>query len=311
MLRFALGVTRMDRIRNEDIRGSAQVGRLGDKVREARLRWFGHVQRRDEGYIVRRMLRIELIGKKRRGRTKIRFMNVLREDMQVMGVIEQDAEDRKIWKMMICCENDNLSSLQGCTQIKQPDKNRKKLASATKNLVTAFQHPRFQPIVKLTRIDSIKSQGVYNLNPIRQQCNFSKHMSHLQTHMIGHEGQGLCCCPTCGKHFFDRSSLFKHKRIHTGEKPYCCSECGKLFLQSIHLQEHMRLHTGERPFSCSECGKRFSQSSHLQIHMRVHTGEQPFSCSECGKWFSQSGNLQTHMRAKSKETVNNKKKNLK
>ncbi|KAK3546857.1 hypothetical protein QTP86_003757 [Hemibagrus guttatus] len=47
MLRFSLGVTRLDRIRNEHIRGTAHVGRLGDKVREARLRWFGHVQRRD------------------------------------------------------------------------------------------------------------------------------------------------------------------------------------------------------------------------------------------------------------------------
>ncbi|KAK3561907.1 hypothetical protein QTP86_019031, partial [Hemibagrus guttatus] len=45
MLRFSLGVTRLDRIRNEYIRGTAHVGRLGDKVREARLRWFGHVQR--------------------------------------------------------------------------------------------------------------------------------------------------------------------------------------------------------------------------------------------------------------------------
>ncbi|KAK3534983.1 hypothetical protein QTP70_001946 [Hemibagrus guttatus] len=51
MLRFSLGVTRLDRIRNEYIRGTAHVGRLGDKVREARLRWFGHVQRRD----IRRM----------------------------------------------------------------------------------------------------------------------------------------------------------------------------------------------------------------------------------------------------------------
>ncbi|KAK3516238.1 hypothetical protein QTP70_006387 [Hemibagrus guttatus] len=49
MLRFSLGVTRLDRIRNEYIRGTAHVGRLGDKVREARLRWFGHVQRRDIG----------------------------------------------------------------------------------------------------------------------------------------------------------------------------------------------------------------------------------------------------------------------
>ncbi|KAK3520148.1 hypothetical protein QTP70_016255 [Hemibagrus guttatus] len=47
MLRFSLGVTRLDRIRNEYIRGTVHVGRLGDKVREARLRWFGHVQRRE------------------------------------------------------------------------------------------------------------------------------------------------------------------------------------------------------------------------------------------------------------------------
>ncbi|KAK3522429.1 hypothetical protein QTP86_010639 [Hemibagrus guttatus] len=41
MLRFSLGVTRLDRIRNEYIRGTAHVGHMGDKVREARLRWFG------------------------------------------------------------------------------------------------------------------------------------------------------------------------------------------------------------------------------------------------------------------------------
>ncbi|KAK3534212.1 hypothetical protein QTP86_006836 [Hemibagrus guttatus] len=51
MLRFSLGVTRLDRIRNEYIRGTAHVGRLGDKVREARLRWFGHVQRRDRSLL--------------------------------------------------------------------------------------------------------------------------------------------------------------------------------------------------------------------------------------------------------------------
>ncbi|KAK3542569.1 hypothetical protein QTP86_030397, partial [Hemibagrus guttatus] len=63
MLRFSLGVTRLDRIRNEYIRGTAHVGRLGDKVREARLRWFGHVQRRESEYIGRRMLDMELPGR--------------------------------------------------------------------------------------------------------------------------------------------------------------------------------------------------------------------------------------------------------
>ncbi|KAK3522519.1 hypothetical protein QTP86_017665 [Hemibagrus guttatus] len=37
ILRFSLGVTRLDRIRNEYIRGTAHVGRLGDKVSEAEL----------------------------------------------------------------------------------------------------------------------------------------------------------------------------------------------------------------------------------------------------------------------------------
>ncbi|MCJ8740952.1 hypothetical protein PDJAM_G00064870 [Pangasius djambal] len=72
MLRFSLGVTRLDRIRNEYIRGTAHVGCLGDEVREARLRWFGHVQRRESEYIGRRMLDMELPGRRRRGRPKRR-----------------------------------------------------------------------------------------------------------------------------------------------------------------------------------------------------------------------------------------------
>ncbi|KAK3541672.1 hypothetical protein QTP86_000467 [Hemibagrus guttatus] len=80
MLRFSLGVTRLDRIRNEYIRGTAHVGRLGDKVREARLRWFGYVQRRESEYIGRRMLDMELPGRRQRGRPKRRMMEGKRSD---------------------------------------------------------------------------------------------------------------------------------------------------------------------------------------------------------------------------------------
>ena len=103
MLRFSLGVTRMDKIRNEYIGGTAQVGRFGDKAREARLSWFGHVRRSDAGYIGRRMLEMELPGKRKRGRPKRRFMDVVREDMQVARMSEEDTEARKRWKRMIRC----------------------------------------------------------------------------------------------------------------------------------------------------------------------------------------------------------------
>ncbi|KAI5107764.1 hypothetical protein C0J45_1358, partial [Silurus meridionalis] len=94
MLRFSLGVMRIDKIRNQFIRGTAHVGCFGDKVREVRLRWFGHVQRRDMIYIGRRMLRMEPPGRRKRGRPRRRFMDVVREDMQVVGVKEADVEDK-------------------------------------------------------------------------------------------------------------------------------------------------------------------------------------------------------------------------
>ena len=94
MLRFSLGVTRMDNIRNEYIRGTAQVGKFGEKTREARLRWYGHLRRKDDGYIGRRMLRMELPGKGKRGRPKRRFMDVVKEDMAEVEVTEEDTVDR-------------------------------------------------------------------------------------------------------------------------------------------------------------------------------------------------------------------------
>ena len=63
------------------------------KIR-TRLRWFGHVRRKYDGYIGRRMLRMELPGKRKQGRLKGWFMDVVREDMAVVEVTDEDAEDR-------------------------------------------------------------------------------------------------------------------------------------------------------------------------------------------------------------------------
>jgi len=103
MLRFALGVTRKDKIRNEHIRGTAKVKRLGGKLREARLCWYGHVKRRDAQHVCQRVLRMRLPGKRRRGRPKRRYMDEVKEDMEEVGAVEEDAEDRMRWKRLIRC----------------------------------------------------------------------------------------------------------------------------------------------------------------------------------------------------------------
>ena len=103
MLRFTMGVTRKDKIRNENIRSTVKVERLRMKMREGRLRWYGHVKRRDQEYVGRKMMEMELPGKRRRGRPKRRFLDVVKEDMKEVGVKEMDIEDRKMWRMMIRC----------------------------------------------------------------------------------------------------------------------------------------------------------------------------------------------------------------
>ena len=76
MLRFAKGVTTKDKIRNKHIRSTVKVERSGMKMREGRLRWCGHVMRRDQEYVGRKMMEMELPGKRRRGRPKRRFLDV-------------------------------------------------------------------------------------------------------------------------------------------------------------------------------------------------------------------------------------------
>ena len=56
MCRWACGKTRRDRERNENIRERMKVTNIGVRCRRARLRWFGHVKRREESYVGRRLL---------------------------------------------------------------------------------------------------------------------------------------------------------------------------------------------------------------------------------------------------------------
>ena len=96
MLRFAMGVTRKDKIRNEYIRGTVKVEQLGIKMREGRLRWYGHVMRRDQKYVGRKMMKIELPEKKKRGRPKRKFLDVVKEDTKKVGLRQTDVENRTV-----------------------------------------------------------------------------------------------------------------------------------------------------------------------------------------------------------------------
>ena len=74
-------------------------------MREGRLRWYGHIMRRDQEYVGRKVMEMELPEKRKRGRPKRRFLDVVKEDMRKVSAKETDVEDRTFWGMMICCGN--------------------------------------------------------------------------------------------------------------------------------------------------------------------------------------------------------------
>ena len=72
-------------------------------MRESRLRWYGHVKRREDAYVGRRVLEMELPGKRKVGRPKRRFMDAVKEGMKEVGVTEEDVHDRSNWRRKIRC----------------------------------------------------------------------------------------------------------------------------------------------------------------------------------------------------------------
>ena len=51
MLRWICGHTRIDRVRNDDIRDRLGVALIEEKLVQHRLRWFDHVQMRPSGVL--------------------------------------------------------------------------------------------------------------------------------------------------------------------------------------------------------------------------------------------------------------------
>ena len=75
------GVAKLDRIRNERIRGTTKVGEISKKVQESRLKWYVHVLKREDEYVGKRVMGMEVPGKRRRGRPLRRWLDSIRDDL--------------------------------------------------------------------------------------------------------------------------------------------------------------------------------------------------------------------------------------
>ena len=90
MLRGNLGVSRRGHMRNEESRRTLHLSPIDEVMRSGRLRWFGHVQRRDANNVTRRVMELAIPDTRRRGRPKKTWHQQINEDMAGVGVT-QDA----------------------------------------------------------------------------------------------------------------------------------------------------------------------------------------------------------------------------
>ena len=101
MSRWMSGVTNMDRIRNDRIRGTTKVGEISKKVQESRLKWYmGMFSRREDQYVGKRVMGMGVPGKRRRGRPKRRWLDSIRNDLSERGLSEEDSQDPPRWRRL-------------------------------------------------------------------------------------------------------------------------------------------------------------------------------------------------------------------
>jgi len=70
-------------------------------LRQNRLRWYGHVLRKEDTDWVKKCMEYEVEGSRPRGRPKRTWKEVVQKDCQARNLNREDAVDRSRWKKLI------------------------------------------------------------------------------------------------------------------------------------------------------------------------------------------------------------------
>ena len=104
-LRSLVGVSRMDRVGNEEVRRRAGTKGIASRADQRVLRWFGHVERMDEYRMARKVLMAEVGGGRVRMRQRSGWMDGVKVALSNRGMTVEAArqcvKDRKEWRALV------------------------------------------------------------------------------------------------------------------------------------------------------------------------------------------------------------------
>ena len=82
------------------LRGTTKVGEITKNVQERRVKWYGHVMRREERCVGRRAMVMKVQGRRKRERPKRRWLDKVKDDIKEKGLSADDVYDRATWMRM-------------------------------------------------------------------------------------------------------------------------------------------------------------------------------------------------------------------
>jgi hypothetical protein len=101
MLRYMAGVDWRDGVRSEEVVRRCGLRELNIVLQARRLRWFGHVERRNEDEALGRVNTMEAPGGRPRGRPRANWRKNMEDDLGKLNLNREEALDRRNWKTII------------------------------------------------------------------------------------------------------------------------------------------------------------------------------------------------------------------
>jgi len=83
------------------VRGTTKVVEISKKIQERRLQWYEHIMWRTNDYVVRRVMAMEVEGKRGRWRPRRKWMDRVKKDVGEKGLSGEKVQDRALWRRLI------------------------------------------------------------------------------------------------------------------------------------------------------------------------------------------------------------------
>jgi len=98
MVRWMFGVELQDRVPSKELRGSLGLDDIILVLQRNRLRWYGHVLRKEDNDWVKKCMQYEVEGARPRGRPKKTWREIVEKDCRARGLNREDAMDCSRWR---------------------------------------------------------------------------------------------------------------------------------------------------------------------------------------------------------------------